>query len=75
MWVNKEGIPEASRRGRVGSTFTCRAGQHEMEISMLLKLAIHHCLPCTACMRDVWKVSLPYICSYNVHPYWWKRQL
>ena len=27
--------------------------------SLLPKLAIHHCLPSTACMRDVWKVSLP----------------
>ena len=45
------------------------------QISLLLKLAIHCCLPSTACMRDVWKTSLLYTCLYSIHSYWWKRQV
>ena len=44
-----------------------------VRISLLPKLAIHCCLPSAACMRDVWKVSLLYTCSYSVQLYWWKR--
>ena len=46
-----------SRHGWVDSMLACLVGglRSLVQISLLPKLAIHHCLPSTACMRDVQK--------------------
>ena len=63
LWTNHQA-------SQVDNTFA--AQDH---ISLLPKLAIHHCLSSSASMRDVQKVSLLQTHLHSVHLNWWKRQV